>query len=374
MKIALITKDVVPSHGGLERYGAGLAKSLAALGEEVHLFSGRCDEILPPNIQHHAVAATKSFWGIRSDDPIRQAVQASGCDLVYALVPYYPTDMYRAGDGVQAHWMRLKYPWRLTRALAGLMPKRAISLRHERRLYDPCHCRTIVTNSQLVKRHIEEYYQFPSSRIHVVYNGVDHSLFCPGNESDQQLWRQQRQIPDQAMLILFVAHNWPRKGLDTVLHGAAKLLKSHQALVVVIGRGNQRQWQAYAHRLGIADATIRFVPPTSQIVPWYRAADLFVLPTHYDPFANVCLEAMACGLPIITTTENGSGELIKPGTNGYLLSTPFRHDELANHLDHLCDPKLRSDMGREALITAHNFTLERNARETLQVCQACHSR
>lgn len=372
MKIALVTKEFLPQRGGAERYSEALATTLARLGHELHIFSARFAPEVVPLFQLHQVGwpwyphPVKSLAFISK---MHKAILAAGpFDIVYALTHYYPADMYRAGDGVQRHWAQINHPNLIARTVAQLMPKRLATLYVERAIYNTSHCRAIVTNSQLVKHHIQTFYPFPASNIHVVYNGVDQRLFCPGTAQTREAWRHKWSIGEKTMVLLFVAHNWKRKGLTTLLQGSARLLRERLAMVVVIGRGKPNAWQPLLQKLEIAGQVL-FIPATPEIVAWYQNADVLVLPTQYDPFSNVCLEAMACGLPVITTQENGASELIRPGQNGYILSSARAHEELAVQLAAMQDPQKRHDLGKDAFETAQTFTVERNALETLEVCR-----
>jgi UDP-glucose:(heptosyl)LPS alpha-1,3-glucosyltransferase len=380
MKIALLIKEFVPTRGGLERYSYTLATTLVTLGHELHVWSMRFAERIPAAIHCHPVAQpawcpwTAPLNAVRK---MREAVQHHGCDVLLALSPFYPADVYRSADGVQAHWMRIKYGNALLRFCAQSQPRRMAINAIERCLYRPQNCKTIITNSCMVKNLILRYYQFPPDRIHVVYNGVDGQVFHPGSEEGRLDWRKQWQIPTDKMVVLFVANDWRRKGLDFLMDGARHDLQSGKALLVVVGRGNIGKWQKIAARLHISQGVV-FAGATPQVGEWYRAADVLVLPTCYDPFANVTLEAMSSGLPVITTADNGAAELIGNGHSGYVLSQAtgkrswhgYDSEELAAYLSALHCPDTRRCLGAKALATAQQFTLSRNAEATVAVCQS----
>ena len=372
MKIALITKAFDPVQGGCERYGYNLATSLAQMGHQVHVFGQHRQTSAIENLHLHLLPQRRCPWHSK---PLALLQAVNNClnrqefDVSYAITPCYPVDAYRAGDGVQRHWLRLKYPHPLARIAAAQMPSRRQLAAIERQIYaSPENCREIIVNSQLVKQHIQQYHQVAGERIHVVYNGVDQSLFHPRERQHREQWLQQHHIPPERLVILFVANNWQRKGLATLLLGAAQAMQRRQAVVVVIGRGKIHRWRKRLQQLAINSAVF-FIPATAEIVSWYCGADVLVLPTRYDPFANVCLEAMACGLPVITTAANGASELIRPGVNGYILANCDDHCQLQNYLSWLVPPEIRNQMNHQALITARKFTLEKNASETLTILE-----
>src|SRR5262245_16925202 len=108
----------------------------------------------------------------------------------------------------------------------------------------------------------------------------------------------------------------------------------------------------------------------SDVERCYAGADLFVLPTLYDPFANTCLEAMACGLPILTTAVNGAAELIRDGTTGYVLDENASVASVADALQHLLPGERRHAMGEAAQHTASDHPLARALQQTLRVYEA----
>src|SRR5690606_7825731 len=155
----------------------------------------------------------------------------------------------------------------------------------EKAILDPANTRSILTNSQLSKKIIAETYPFPPERIHVVYNGVDHDQFSPGDRRDDG--RQEIQL-------LFVGQDFKRKGLAPLLAASPRVRREGvPCRLPVIGRGRPKPYPQRSTQWAGARA-VSFEGPTREMQQAYRATDLFVFPTLYDPFANVCLEAMAC--------------------------------------------------------------------------------
>jgi UDP-glucose:(heptosyl)LPS alpha-1,3-glucosyltransferase len=110
---------------------------------------------------------------------------------------------------------------------------------------------------------------------------------------------------------------------------------------------------------------IRFFGFQEQMPSFYGAADIFVLPSYYDPFGNVCLEAMACGLPVITTRETGVSELMAHGRSGFVMDHPENVSDLTNWLEALEDPELRRSLGALAQEQAAFLTIEKNVKHTI---------
>jgi len=370
MKIALVNHSFSLSHGGLERFSVNLATALHHEGHEVHAFAQRFAD-LPSAVQMHPLSVPRkpSFWRIFSFHRVAaHAVQAEFFDIVYGLARFFPLDVYRMGDGVQKHWMRIRYPFCVWRWFNYLInPAHLCNLYLERRILTAPACR-IVTNSRLCKEHAQRYYGVPAERIQVVYNGVNHQIFNPEEMATQRpAARAELGLSDQAIAILHVSNNWNRKGLAVLLQAVA-LLGSNgaQVNVIVVGRGRPAPFRKLAARLGLTDR-LHLVGETSQVQRYYAAGDLMVLPTLYDPFSNVCLEAMACGLPVITTAENGAAELIREGENGYVQQDPLDAEELAKCLGKCLEPEVRESMRSVAWRTSLPFTREKNMQETIGV-------
>ncbi len=326
MKIALVNKTFSLSHGGAERFSVNLAAALVRGGHEVHAFAHQAED-LPDQVTLHRVSIVK-----------------------------------------KPAFRRVLSPWRWLNYLFN--PAHLANIFLESRIYRPVNFRRIVTNSKLCKRHAQEYYGVPPERIAVIYNGVDHQTFNPQAATRYRSEvRQELGLSQDDPVILFVASNWKRKGLSVLLRALAILgRRGRTCQVLVVGRGKSTPFRKLVRQLGL-DGCVHFTGATTQVERYYGAGDFLVLPTLYDPFANVCLEAMACGLPVITTTANGAAEIIRPGENGFVQHQPTDPQELALLLEPLLDVERRKSMGQIARETSLEFTTERNLAETLKLCQ-----
>jgi UDP-glucose:(heptosyl)LPS alpha-1,3-glucosyltransferase len=371
MKIALINHVFSLSHGGLERFSVNLATSLCRDGHEVHVFAKAFSD-LPIGVTEHLLKVPRkpSFLRILGfHRKAARAVREQSFDVVYGLARFAPLDVYRMGDGVQKHWMRLRYPvapWRWFNYL--INPAHLCNLYLEQRILTGSDCRRIVANSRLCKEHAQRYYGIPADRIDVVYNGVNHQVFNPESMTAQRNEaRQELGLEDNVLAVLHVSNNWQRKGLYVLLQAVSQLgVRGSHIHVIVVGRGRPQLFRKLADRLGMTDR-LHLIGETKAVQKYYAACDLMVLPTRYDPFANVCLEAMACGMAVITTAENGAAELIRTGENGYIQNNPLDADELASCLGCCLDRKKVEAMGHEAWQTSLPFTREKNMEETLAV-------
>jgi len=370
MKIALVNHSFSLAHGGLERFSVNLATGLVQAGHDVHVFGQRFSD-LPSNIQTHPlVVPRKPAWRrvFSFHRAAAREVQKESFDVVYGLVRFYPLHIYRMGDGVQRHWLRLRYPvtlWRWFNCL--INPVHLVNLWLERLIFREPDCR-IVTNSELVKKQVEAYYGVSNERVEVIYNGVDHGLFNPERLAPlREGVRNELSLNPDDIAILHVSNNWRRKGLAVLLRAvAAQKSEKHRLHVVVVGRGRPQYFIKLAQRLGI-EPQVHFVGETREVDRYYGASDLMVLPTMYDPFSNVCLEAMACALPVITTTQNGASELIHHGENGFLQKRAKDANELADLLARCHNHRRLKEMGSAAREDVRPYTREKNMRAMLKV-------
>ena len=110
--------------------------------------------------------------------------------------------------------------------------------------------------------------------------------------------------------------------------------------------------------------------PDPEIEKYYAAADLFILPSIYEPFGNANLEALATGLPVITTKYCGASNIIDSKKNGLIVENPFNPQEIAQNINLLFNPFLRETMGKKARDLAEQFPPERNSREMLQIYES----
>ena len=292
---------------------------------------------------------------------VRSLLRKEKYDAVYGLYQFFPLDFYYAGGGVHKHWMRLRYPNVFGRTVKYLLSPVHLSMVWlERHICDPSGPQHIITNSLLVKNHILSYYDFPEERIHVIYDGVDTSLFHPGVKKQSAALRVVYNIDQNDIVLGFISNNWPRKGLDLILSALA-LLPSHFKLVIA-GRGNTTAYKNRMKALGVPENRVLFLGVMEEIQKVYALMDVFLLPTLYDPFAQVCREALACGIPVVTTPENGASEMIQPSVNGFVLRDFHDRKGLVDFLSRLT-AKTIQEMSQASVLSVKNQSWEENARQ-----------
>jgi UDP-glucose:(heptosyl)LPS alpha-1,3-glucosyltransferase len=138
--------------------------------------------------------------------------------------------------------------------------------------------------------------------------------------------------------------------------------------VVVVGKGDPGPYRRILGEGG-AEGRVLFTGSVAGAEEYLLGADAFVFPTIYDPFANACLEAMAAGLPVITSAVNGVSEVIRDGVSGFVVEDPMDDAGIAERMERLLSVGLRRRMGEEARRAAEGLTMERNAVETLSILE-----
>jgi UDP-glucose:(heptosyl)LPS alpha-1,3-glucosyltransferase len=365
VKIALVRKDFSPKGGGGERYSVDLARALRDFGHEVHVFAHRYEPL--KGLSFHTVAVPVKPFGLQSwvfAKNARIAVGRNQFDIVNGLSQIYPQDVYRMGDGIHKHWLSVRRPKIFSRLYDKISPRHHLLLHLEKKIFSPENYRRIIANSELCKQHAIAYYNVPHQLVDVIYCGVDFAVFNSSVRNEGAHLRTSLGIGSEAIVVLFVGTNYERKGLDTLLQAISRLKYKAKYKLLVVGRGNVPRYERLAQRLGLQENAI-FCGFQGQMPPFYGAADIFVLPSYYDPFGNVCLEAMACGLPVITTRETGVSELMEEGTSGLVLDHPENIQALANWLETLEDPELRRSMGATAQEQVAYLSIERNVNHTI---------
>jgi UDP-glucose:(heptosyl)LPS alpha-1,3-glucosyltransferase len=196
---------------------------------------------------------------------------------------------------------------------------------------------------------------------------VDTRRFSTENRAERRrAVRQQCGLPAGAPVILFAGSGYERKGLGTLLK--ALPLIDGSARVVVAGRGDAKGFGRLATFLGVSERVL-FLGPRRDIADLYAASDLFVLPTFYDPFSNATIEAMASGLAVVTTRQNGAAELIEDGEEGYVLDEMLSSAELAEKAN--ASLENINYMGERARRKAERYPISRAAAEFMEVIRQC---
>ena len=221
--------------------------------------------------------------------------------------------------------------------------------------------------SQSMKREFVRHYGDAAESIIVIPNGVDLKMFTPDNAPlYRDRIRQKHGISRSDLVLMFAGCDWERKGVLHIIEALSLLLRPDVKLFIV-GSGDEKFYGQLAEQKQARERII-FVPHSSILHQYYAASDIFVFPTIYEPFGLVIVEAMASGLPVITSRSAGAADFITDGVDGLLLSDPSDINDLATKIDLLLsNAELRKTMGERARKTAEKLSWERVAEKTLKV-------
>jgi len=367
VRIALIRRRYAAT-GGAERYLAQLVAALAGTGHEVHLFAHSWT-VSPPGVTLHRVPVPVGPAFVRILGfawAAHRMTRREAFDLVHSFDRTIRPDIYRAGDGCHQAWLdrRRAVEGGFIRALDRVNPLHRSLLSLERHLFQGG-CRRIIANSRMVRDEILRYYGTPASAIQVIYTGVDLGRIHPAREgAARAALREALGVGPDDPVVLFAGSGFERKGLRFLLEAVGRMRGMRGLRIWVLGKGNLRRPRSLADRLGIADR-VHFAGPVADPERWMAAADVFVLPTIYDPFSNACLEAMASGLPVITTTANGAAEILEEGRTGAALADPRDVTGLAERMAEFLRPAGREERAAAARAAAEAFPLEGHLKQVL---------
>lgn len=305
--------------GGAERFIAGALEALGSKRFELNIVARGWQGIPNPDWNVH-VCNPPIFGRISRERGFAQAARACWerhhFDIVQSHERIAGCDIFRAGDGVHRIWLeqRARISAPLQRYMTSLSPYHRYILRAEEQMFHSPALKAVICNSEMVKNDIIRCFNIESEKVQVIYNAVDSRYFSPATALQRQTQRRRLSIPQDATTLIFVGSGFARKGLKAAIKAIAK---SDRCLIVL---GQDKHFQHYrqlAKKLNCLDR-IRFPGVQRDVLPFYHAADALILPTLYDPFPNAVLEAMACGLAIITSTHCGGAELIAQGEQGFV--------------------------------------------------------
>ena len=382
MRLALNYRHVDPKRGGAETYVVDLCHRLVRLGHSVDLYAESCAaDVLPPEVRRvHVPAPGRSklkrlvAFGTKS----AEALQAAEHDCSVGFINTWHHDVLVPQGGVhggslEANSKRFRAGWARSLYLLGktahprFWAYRAI----EAKQYDLDRPTRFVAVSQMVRTDIERFHHVPRNRIHVVPNAIDADrLAVPHPGATRCRFRSALGLAPDDLVGLFVGHNYWLKGLKPLLHALAdrkhRRPDARPVTLVVCGGGAVGPFRRMARRLGISDE-VRFLGFHDDVRASFWSCDFFVSPTYYDPCSLVVLEALSCGLPVITTACNGAGELMADGQDGYVVTEPDAIGELSAAIDHMADDGERARLSAHATILGREQSMDRHVARLVKV-------
>lgn len=367
MNIAIVRKKYT-FHGGAEGFSQALIKKIIDEGHEVHIYAIKWETSETPEKLHFYKIPAITFNSFFRDlsfalSSFVKLKNQRNFDIIQSHDKTLFQDIYRAGDGCHIEWLRqrLRRLSLLSKISIILNPYHLLILTLERLIFKGHKFKKIIAISEFVKRNIIEHYNVDESDIEVIYNGVDLERFHPDNRKKyRDEIRMLYSISSDDFVVLFVGSGFERKGVKYLLKAAE--LVSEPITVLVVGKGSEKEMKKYIKRQRVI-----FCGPQREIHKYYAASDIFIFPTIYEPFGNVHLEALASGLPVITTKLSGASEIIKDGIQGFIVDKPEDIEIIAQKIRFLMDKNENRKMGLEARKLAENFSFEVHIKRTMNL-------
>jgi len=359
MRLALVHLRHAKS-GGTERYLDRLARHLCAAGHEVEVVCRSHAEAPHPRVRFRVLrplglGGTWRLWSFAR--AVERHVERERYDLVVGLGRTWTQDVLRLGGGCQRTYLELAHRSTLTarkRLLGGGAWKHALAVKIEERALGPGSRAHVIVNSHMVRRDVQRRYALDEGRLSVIHNGVDLERFHPRLRATRgAALRAELGLGPGDCVWLFLGSGYARKGLDLALEAFAERAPARAELRLVVAGFDSAQaaYEQRARALGL-DSRVRFLGGRLDAEALYAACDAYLLPTRYDPFANSTLEALASGLPVVTSTTNGGAELIEPGVEGAVVELGQGVGALAAALETWSEPERREAGGRAARLRA----------------------
>src|SRR6266403_1629367 len=366
LRIAFVRRGYSPT-GGAETYLKRLARGVVEAGHDVQLVASNDW----PGDQWFFGSVTRlraeSVVGFANElEEIRPQLH---CDALFSLERVWSCDVYRAGDGVHRAWLarRRNFELPLKQFVRGLNRKHRDLLQLEESLLADRKAARVIVASKMVRNEIVDLYAYPAGNIDMIRNGVPLDKFRFDPEVRQKARDDLKLKPDQIAL-LFAGSGWERKGLLFAIQAMA-LCKNKKLRLLVAGRGNETLYKTARLRFW-REEPVRFLGEVAEVARLYAAADIFILPTIYDPFSNACLEALACGSPVITTRANGFSEIIEDSVHGSIVDHAGNLVGLRDAIRFWSDPSHRAAARSGNVERASQFDISKNVEQTLKVLMA----
>ncbi len=379
MKIAMAMENFSRYGGGAESYAVELAQTLVSEGWEVHLYGHSWDG-QPAEAVFHSIPKLPR-WVPPSIKILsfafrhRTMIAAEGFDVVLGFGNTLIMNVYQSHGGVHfisniRKLQAIRNPlarWLKFGALLAT-PKYHARAWIESAPFRKSQRPVIIAISDMVRNDMADYFHINKDDIRLVYNGIDPSRLGAVKADRRQELRKSLGF-DNEVLFLFMSYDFRKKGLRYLVEAAGRLrdrLGTGRFGVVAVGAQPSPHLQRLVSKLQLSDIVV-FPGTTREPEAFCRACDVFVLPTFYDACSLVVFEAMAAGLPAITTEFNGAAGIIHRGIDGIVLHDPVNIDEMADAMERFLRPEVLKSASEAARQTASAYTAEANHRQMLAI-------
>lgn len=378
MNVALIIERIETWRGGAETSTVQFARHLAGLGCKVSVLTMTNIPSTPamtivPVPTGPGSRATKTWVFARNAAKI---ARSRNFDVVHAITPCPAADVYQPRGGTVPEILERNRMLRASPVRRGLKwvgqrvdLKVRVQGRLERRLLERRPRPWVIAISRYVADQLTRHYRFDANRIRLIFNGVDPDETAgPQRHEERRAIRRQFGLADDDLLLLTVAHNFKLKGVDRMIDALAHptVRDLGPVYAIIVGRDNPGPPARLAARLGVSHRVL-FAGPSQRVQAFLHAADVLVHPTWYDPCSRVVLEALAAGVPVITTRYNGAAECLTDGREGFVIDSPADRDALADRIARLADARQRERCARAAPAAVETLTMRRHAEQVLRL-------
>ncbi len=315
IQVNLLTRHF-KSVGGLEKYAYRIAEGFTRKGAHVNIITSDTltKSAFHPLIHFHTLPLKKwlNFRKMEEFDHLcKKWNESHPASIIFGMDRTRNQTHIRAGNGVHAAYIKSRENYSPLKA--ALNPLNKTILKIEKEAFESPHLRVLFTNSHKVKEEILEHYRVHPDKIEVIHNGVEWKEM----EKDFDSWLEKKQnicyslgLDPSHFHFLFIGNGYQRKGLSPLLKALSILPIKDFHLSVIGKERNMQEFMREAANLGLGDQ-VSFFGPRSDTRQFYQIADSLVIPSYYDPFANVTVEALAMGLYVISSTSNGGHEILK---------------------------------------------------------------
>ena len=368
MRIALLTRRFDPHGGGTERDLIITAECLRAAGHEIAIFArevrGPSRDFKVRELGGIPLGRTAALLSFAYGAP--QAARREGNDLVLSFARTVGADVMRSGGSAHISYLRAARQWRgaLEWRAMRASPYHRAQVFIERRGFASPHLKTAIAVSNLVRDDLIREFHIPVEKVITLYNGVDLERFTPPrDDAARREIRSSLDITAGAPLVAFVGNGFGRKGLRFLIAAWPRVARG--AHLIVVGADQKGRWyQREALGLGVG-ARIHFAGPMSDVTQIFHGVDAVALPSLFEPFGNVVMEAMASGLPVLSSAQSGASELLPESLQRFVVRDPTDSNEIAQKMNALLDTG--EEMRALARATAERYTWDSYAQNLLKI-------
>ena len=336
-KIHFIRANIT-KFGGAEKYLSRLSKALIKNNIDHQIINSIFPKLFPSWLR----AILFNF----------QVLLFKGDKFYFSLERITCPDIYRAGDGVH-------------KAFLEVVDKSKINPLHPIYLYLEKHCfqnaKQIIANSSMVKSQIINYYSVDPDKVKVVYSGIK-SKTLQYQQSFEKLSKE-FSLPRENSILLYIGSGFKRKGVKEFLQIISRLEKFNITAFVIGKEKNMTYYQNFAKELKINNQVF-FTGPRVDVDDFYTVSDIFIFPTHYEPFSNVVLEAMNFENAVFTTRQNGASEIVD---DYFIMDRPEDFSIVERVNDLLNNQAKLQKIKHENRVKSKQFSIENNLSETLKI-------